>query len=515
MGFGDTASELLDQQITELRSLLADLQGLDLWPPWDAAATLVDLVSKAYSVATQPPEPDPVRLRDAAEEWRLIAAGLGRAGDDLAAARSGVSSTVWEGDAGNAFRGSLEVFGTRMGTVPTAADGVASALESMATAMEDARKRHRDAWGGLRKHLSITWSDALPWELVDKLRGIVAEVVAAIEDLIGAYENAATAAAACRRDVRAAMDEIELPDHLPAGATSIIDVVNEWDDDSGPLDGSVLERYDTAVDAMTPQQRAELRRLLDGTSDPTARAWIIAAVASGLTGAALTRYVHQLRQLTPSQVDALDPAAMADGQRVQPDQTTCGSSALVMSRMENDPAFAMWLLTGYDPVRDVTDTTDYSSAADPSGVTDRFEQAALDMHHTTNGLHDQDGGLQVPWPESLGTQPWALASEMSADGGSGVPGASYTPELVDPQDRGRSFDDVVRASEDGHTVPFYIGDDTSPRHVALVTASSGDQLTVYEPASGRTITVSRDDWVAGNLDVGGWSEPWLVITPGS
>ena len=37
MGFGDLAQDALEDTITELRSLLADLQGIDLWPPWDAA----------------------------------------------------------------------------------------------------------------------------------------------------------------------------------------------------------------------------------------------------------------------------------------------------------------------------------------------------------------------------------------------------------------------------------------------------------------------------------------------
>ena len=63
MGFGD----VLDDTVTELRSILADLQGIDLWPPWDAAATIVRLVGRASDVASQPPEPDPTNLSDAAD----------------------------------------------------------------------------------------------------------------------------------------------------------------------------------------------------------------------------------------------------------------------------------------------------------------------------------------------------------------------------------------------------------------------------------------------------------------
>ena len=133
------------------------------------------------------------------------------------------------------------------------------------------------------------------------------------------------------------------------------------------------------------------------------------------------------------------------------------------------------------------------------------------MHVRTNLPVDRDHDLQFPWPPQAGTQPWALAAEMSADGGSGVPGTSYDVGLVDPDDRGNSFDAVVRASEGGSTVPIYVGDDTRPGHVTLVTASEGgDTLSVYDPSNGSTITVSRDDWVNGTLDVAGWSEPWFA-----
>ena len=44
----------------------------------------------------------------------------------------------------------------------------------MAGSMDAARKRHADAFDGLREHLSITWDDLLPWQLVDKLTGVAA-----------------------------------------------------------------------------------------------------------------------------------------------------------------------------------------------------------------------------------------------------------------------------------------------------------------------------------------------------
>ena len=282
---------------------------------------------------------------------------------------------MWEGQAGNAFRHSVDRFADRVHTVPEAARGVAAALETLAGDMENARKRHADAFDGLREHLSISWGDLWPWELADLLGGIVGEVVDAIEDLIGAYLDAGSATAAARRAITGAMDGIELPDHLPRSMPSVIDLVNSWSDDDGPLDGSVLARYDDALAAMTPEQREQVRRALAETSDPDARAWIMAAVAFGLGGAALLGYIDRIRQLSPPHRWTHSTRPASAGTRQATDQTTCGSSTLVMSRMENNPAYALWILTGYDAETGLTD---------PRTPDERFRAESYEMHERTN-----------------------------------------------------------------------------------------------------------------------------------
>ena len=102
-----------------------------------------------------------------------------------------------------------------------------------------------------------------------------------------------------------------------------------------------------------------------------------------------------------------------------------------MSRMINDPAYAMYVATGHDPVTGVTD---------PGTGAQRFAREALAMHERTNAGTDRDGDRQLPWPRSWGTQPWALANEMSAAGGSGVPGTTYRVHAVRLENRGSSFD---------------------------------------------------------------------------
>lgn len=147
--------------------------------------------------------------------------------------------------------------------------------------------------------------------------------------------------------------------------------------------------------------------------------------------------------------------------------------------MQNDPAYAMWMATGYDPETGVTD---------PRTMEQRFEDEAKAMHERTNSWQDRDGG-------------------------SGVSGTNHESTMVDPNDRGAAYDAVTAAVEDGHTVPMFVGDDTYPGHIVLVTASSGDSITVYDPATGQDRTITRDQFETGNISQGSQKEPWFVVVP--
>lgn len=492
---------LLDDTVARLRDVLATIEDIDLWPPWDAAQTIVDAVALAVAVATEPPGPDPADLSDAAAAWRAAATSVDAGVDDLGSARDAIDPTTWDGTSGEVFRSSLGRLRTRTGTVPPAARGVAAALDRLADEMTAARTRHREADDQLGDHLQLSWGDLWPWELVDHLRGVVEGVVRAITEAIGAYQDAAEAVAVARAAIVSAMDEIDLPDALPGGVSPVA-VVNGWEDEDGPLSGSALARYDDALAALDPAQQQAVRDALAGARSDEERAWILAGVASGLSGAALTRYLARLHTMTPAQLADLDPPT--DGSYSQPDQTTCGSSTLVMSRMLNDPAYALWMQTGYDAA---TGTTD------PRTPEQRFADESLAMHDRTNATHDRDGDLQFPWPEAAGTQPWAVAAEMSSEGGSGVPGQDYEVQTVSPSDRGDTYDAIAGSVEDGHTVPLYVGDTTRPGHVVLVTGSDSGSLTLFDPATGQEQTVSRDDFTSGHLGVSGWDEPWFAVTP--
>jgi hypothetical protein len=398
--------------------------------------------------------------------------------------------------------------------VDDAANDVHAALTTLNATMAAARTRRSNALADLGENLSISWTDLNPFAAIDLLKGKVTAIIGAINDAIGAYQDAQDAVATAKREVVAALDTVRLPDHLPEGV-SAIDVVNAWDDDGGPLRGSTLRRYDDQFAHLSPADQAAVRHALDAARGPEEKAWIMAAVASGMDGSTLDNYVTHLGGMTPAQIAALDPTLFRDGKAGQPDDTTCGSSSLVMSRMMNDPAYALWMVTGYDPT-----TGQQTGDASEHDQDQRFSQAATAMHDKTNAWW-QNGQPQVWWPEQWGTTPGAVVNEMN-HGQSGVPGTAYDMQYVDPADRGATYDRIAAASENGHTVPMFVGNDSAPRHVVLVTGSTGDHLTVYDPYAGtdaggdpvgRTVTISRADWAAGNFSVAGWDEPWGAVVP--
>jgi len=178
---------------------------------------------------------------------------------------------------------------------------------------------------------------------------------------------------------------------------------------------------------------------------------------------------------------------------VQPDARSCGPSALVVARLVNDPEYARRLV----------------GEGDRSRIGERFRHAVLALHRRTNRMR-----LHMPgWPRALGTQPWALAAELTAH--SGVAGSRYEVRTILPGRRAAAWNRLERALAAGHVVPVYVGSRILPRHVVLALAREADDAAkVYDPASGRRVTVTRKDFAAGKLrGCGGWPVPWAVVTP--
>lgn len=245
------------------------------------------------------------------------------------------------------------------------------------------------------------------------------------------------------------------------------------------------------------------RRALARVQRPSGTGARAVATATAHSPVTVALFETRLAALTPEVRRALDPTTHARDFR-QPDQTSCGASALVVSRMLHDRPYAMWMVTGYDPASDREDT------ATPA---DRWRAEVLVTHRRVTGFRDHDGDLQWPWLRVVGTSPWGAAREMTGTGGSGVPGAVYSARTLDPDDLGPEFDRLLAAVEAGHTVPLYIGNEVRPAHVVLAVGVRAGRLDVYEPSAGRMVRVARDEFSAGRFSLGGWSVPWFAVLP--
>lgn len=169
---------------------------------------------------------------------------------------------------------------------------------------------------------------------------------------------------------------------------------------------------------------------------------------------------------------------------VQPDQRSCGAAVVVVARMLHDDAYATYV-----------------------GTPARFAQEALAVHHRITGSTDATGRAQLPWPRALGTPPWAVAHELTA-----ITGTSYGARVVLPTTTAREgcLDSIEAAARAGHPVVLYLGNRWLPRHVVLVL---DPDLATYDPARGRRVHFSRDQFVDGELRVAGWSHPWFAVLP--
>lgn len=501
----------------EVQGLLSDLQSLGWGNPIVILQRVRDTAQAAWDTTHEPPGPDPARLREAADGWLAMRSTFEQAADDTRTTAGGWTGAVWQGPAGSSARSSVRALAARLDSVPPACRSVAVALDACADEVESARQTWQTAREDLPSLRRLVVPDiADPDDLLDlPVAGPHSRAVQALSALFGAYDRADAAMETCARDVATALDDIRLPDRLSPGAgaiaqvsatTTTVDVAGDPDvrsDDEGPLRGSVVERASSALEQMSPAERVEAERLLDGAGSSEREAWLLAAIASGLTGAPLAEFARSLGRMPDGALATLDPST-SPGDFRQPDQTTCGSSTLVMSRMLNDPAYMMYILTGDDPRG-----SDGHYGADAGSPEQRFAEEALAMHDRTNTL----------WPEAVGTFPSSATDQMGD--GSGVPGTSYTTRVVDPGDAGETYDLVVRAVDAGHTVPMYsygIADggswESTGAHVTLAVGTEDGNVTVYNPADGSYRTLTPQQWADGDTkDPLSWTTPMTVTLP--
>ncbi|MFD1504391.1 hypothetical protein FE374_04915 [Georgenia yuyongxinii] len=230
------------------------------------------------------------------------------------------------------------------------------------------------------------------------------------------------------------------------------------------------------------------------------------------------------------------PVTLGGAPARQSDQTTCGSTALLMLAATGDRVLADWLEHGTLPPELLPHRVppEIPPAAlggtaqpGPAGVTARLTAAQRHVRTRTSAA----ALGPAPWPGSLGTPPWTAAREAR------FPGVRYrSVPLADTTARARTLlTSVHGATLAGVPVPLYTGGDLGrglttavPRHVVLAVpppaaaAHRGHDdagrpvLHLYDPASGRVYPVLLDELLdreGPHPALGGWSHVVWVVLP--
>lgn len=202
--------------------------------------------------------------------------------------------------------------------------------------------------------------------------------------------------------------------------------------------------------------------------------------------------------------EPIDWPAVAFRERLrQPNQRSCGATVLVVATMLLDHAYGEFIATGTHPA---------SGPALPGSVAGRFRHEVLDMHHRVTGPVDAAGNVQLPWPRSLGTPPWAIARQLSATGSALRPRIDHTVQIAWPG-RGDVFDRIAAATAQRRPVALYVGNRRLPRHVVLALGQVDGRLRCYEPSRGRLVDVDRAALITSRLGLAGWDRLWFAILP--
>lgn len=260
------------------------------------------------------------------------------------------------------------------------------------------------------------------------------------------------------------------------------------------------------VVAADPPGAAPWRRALAATGDPAA-ADALAQAWDGLTSA------HRNAVLDP--VGALG----RDGRQVT--ERTCGPAVLTMLAAAGDPLLALWLATG----RLVAAERPAELADAPDDVLGRLRRAPAHarfaaLHRVVHRRATDRAVVGLPWPESLGTPPWAVARSAR------FMGVRFRHAVLDdtaPAALETALGRVGAALDAGIPVPLFTGGDTSrgwaaavPRHVVLAVGARDGGLDVWEPARGAVVhadaAVLRGG--RGHPAFGGWQHLAWAVLPG-
>jgi len=455
----------------QLGTIVSRLRGhLELLNPVRLVATAGELVTE---VSVGPPG-DPDALTALASTYRSTAERLGRLEATAAA---------------------------------TAFTRVATALDTLAAAVRDQQRRHaelhrelRDAWYDVT-HVRLFGRDApLPDpgaadDLLAAVRELVRGCVEVYTDSITASDTAATVfadvAAAARVYVASGLEPVSA---LLAAAPVPADA--GWPDVS-MLTPAQLRRAGARLGELSRPELDAVRELRAAAGSAAERGWLLKTLAAGHDLAALRVFADAVRghdatwlrqHLTLVDRDTTGPQRRGGISVEQYEDTTCGTTSLIVARADADPVFALSLTAG-----------DFAAA---------FAAARALVHDQTNVL----------WPERLGTSPAGMAAYLNRHP---ELGARYGWRMVDDTDRravSATLRTVLAAVDHGHPVPVLVADQNLTRgaHYVLLLGHDDGQVLLYNPAHGNSFRLPASDFLTGGLrSVAGFDHAQAVVVPQS
>jgi hypothetical protein len=255
--------------------------------------------------------------------------------------------------------------------------------------------------------------------------------------------------------------------------------------------------------AVSVTDRARMDAALAAAAGPEQRAYIGQAIAAGHSANEVVRFAEAIRGRKPGwlrvHLSLIDPSGTGvvsyQGSEVrQIDDTTCGSTSLLVARAMTDPLYDLYLTTG--------DSTDLD-AATPAQFQARVTAEEQRIHDATN----------VVWPKSFGTSPWGVRDELNRYAGAtrtrydtrlyvGISGGGINPALRD----------AITAVDSGQPVPVLIGD-LLPHHYVLMVGHRGSEMLFYDPGYAEVVVASEQAFLRGDLSTLGYRHVMAVVTP--
>jgi hypothetical protein len=528
----------------QLTTILHRLQQLStLANPVSLVEEIVSLVHTAISACADEPKGDPDKLDSAATAFTTMGGRCTTLAADVRTHANDKIPKAWTGDTGAKASDAVNAVADQIDLAPDAFAELATALRKHAGNLRDAKAKHSSSYeklSGAAGHLIA--HQRIPFTHVEipigpnpaGIPAAIGDAISGLSGCIGAYqdeESTCHTVASTLRDVagQARMSYVDISSGWISSvdAAVLADQMNgsgEWD--GGILSDAQLQRATAQLAKLSPADQKKLITLMRNAKSDTERAYILKAFAAGHPVSDVTKFaglIHGKDAAWLNQHLSLDATTDANGFLVytdangnqapvqQKDETTCGSTSVLMVRAMADPAYALWLTTGNKP----NDPNATSQAAFAKRLADDEQHI-----HDTSTQGQLPGMPRTPWndpnqwPEAGGTPPWGATKALNEY--QHATGKSYGWHVVDDTDGSNvdgALSSVERSVDGGTPVPIYVGDGI-PRHVVVVVGHKGDQLQIYEPSAGKITTVSESDFRDGHMDnAGGWQHVDFVLTP--